>query len=492
MKAGRKINMGVTVVLAAAFLLVISFTSWAEQKLIVVRNTATNSLTATVCDSSRPTPCVNVTPFTGKYFTSSVLPTLGWDPAIGGPGGWTIVGMTSSMATWSGEIWYNEVAGTASLQSVVGTPEAPVSSSTSPSAPTYEPPFQKVVYEAPSTSNPTTCTYAYSGWGPCQYYGAEGYRQYQTAVLTSATPCSGAPNPTSQSCTPPCTWSYSAWGTCDPNTRTQTRTASGCTGTTDQPLSQSCTPTCSSWSYTAWTPSDATCAVGTTQTRTATGSPAPCTGTAPEPTQKTCGSVACIGYAYSAWGTCTNSTQTRTVTGYTPAGCSGTPATQPALSQSCTSGGDPAGTITLRQNDEEPVTVPAKGTKSFKFTTPAGGCSAYPLKWLIVTMINVDLTAGDGQLLVKSTNKGASAAWPTLADYTDLFAAKGYSLGQDWTRAGNGGVFFWRWTIGAPSEALVILPTYTGHTFGQDDTYYLLLYNQGTKSNQYRVMWQCS
>jgi hypothetical protein len=153
---------------------------------------------------------------------------------------------------------------------------------------------------------------------------------------------------------------------------------------------------------------------------------------------------------------------------------------------------DPAGTITLRQNDEESVTLSAKGIGYFKFTTPVGGCSAYPLKWLVITMINVDLTAGDGQLLVKSTNKKASSAWPTLADYTNLFTTKGYSLGQDWTRAGNGGVFFWRWTIGAPSEALVIKPSYAGHTFNQDDTYYLLLYNQGTRQNQYRVMWQCS
>jgi hypothetical protein len=145
----------------------------------------------------------------------------------------------------------------------------------------------------------------------------------------------------------------------------------------------------------------------------------------------------------------------------------------------------------LNQNDEAALTLAAKEIKHFQFTTPTGGCSAYPLKRLVVTMINVDLTAGDGQLLVKSTNKGASAEWPTLADYTDLFATKGYSLGQDWTRAGNGGVFFWRWTIGAPSEALVIFPTYTGHTFDQDDTYYLLLYNQGTESNQYRVLWQC-
>ncbi len=104
-------------------------------------------------------------------------------------------------------------------------------------------------------------------------------------------------------------------------------------------------------------------------------------------------------------------------------------------------------------------------------------------------MINVSTAAGDGQLLVKSSNHGASTALPTLTDYTALF--KAYGNGQDWTRDPNGGVFFWNWSIGAANEVLAILPTYTGHTFNQDDTYYMLLYNQGTTQNQYRVLWQC-
>jgi hypothetical protein len=202
--------------------------------------------------------------------------------------------------------------------------------------------------------------------------------------------------------------------------------------------------------------------------------------------------AACTDYIYSDWSACINNSQSRNVIGYTPQNCTGTPPFSPILAQSCGGGVDPPGTITLQQNNEEAVILDDNKVKYFKFTTPAGGCSAYPLKWLVITMINVDLTAGDGQLLVKSTNNGASPEWPTLADYTYLFGKYGYSLGQDWTRAGNGGVFFWRWTIGAPSEALVILPSYTGHTFNQDDTYYLLLYNQGETSNEYRVLWQCS
>ncbi len=145
----------------------------------------------------------------------------------------------------------------------------------------------------------------------------------------------------------------------------------------------------------------------------------------------------------------------------------------------------------LNQNDEAAVTLAAKEIKYFEVATPAGGCSTALHKWLRITMINVNLAAGDGQLLVKSSNHGASPAMPTLSDYTYEFGLNGYGGGQDWTRDPSGGVFFWNWGIGGANEILVILPAYAGHTFSQDDTYYLLLYNQGTTSNNYRVLWRC-
>ena len=47
--------------------------------------------------------------------------------------------------------------------------------------------------------------------------------------------------------------------------------------------------------------------------------------------------VACTGYTYSAWSACgSNGQQTTTVTGYTPAGCTGTPSTAAVLTQACT------------------------------------------------------------------------------------------------------------------------------------------------------------
>src|SRR5262249_27662136 len=47
--------------------------------------------------------------------------------------------------------------------------------------------------------------------------------------------------------------------------------------------------------------------------------------------------LTCTGYTFSAWSACgTDGQQTWTVTGNTPAGCTGTPSTQPVLTQSCT------------------------------------------------------------------------------------------------------------------------------------------------------------
>ena len=116
------------------------------------------------------------------------------------------------------------------------------------------------------------------------------------------------------------------------------------------------------------------------------------------------------------------------------------------------------------------MTLAAKATQTFTLTTPAGGCGTALHKWLKITMINVSLTGGDGQLLVKSTNHGASPAMPSLADYTYEFGAHSYSSGQDWTRDTSGGVFFWTWAKGQTNEVLAILPTYAGHTLSQDDT----------------------
>jgi len=55
------------------------------------------------------------------------------------------------------------------------------------------------------------------------------------------------------------------------------------------------------------------------------------------------GSTTCTSFTYSAWGTCTNGTQTRTVISSSPSGCTGG---NPVLTQSCTTSGGGGGTTT--------------------------------------------------------------------------------------------------------------------------------------------------
>lgn len=53
--------------------------------------------------------------------------------------------------------------------------------------------------------------------------------------------------------------------------------------------------------------------------------------------------VACTGYTYSAWSACSNGVQSRTVTGTSPNGCTGTPLAQPVLTQTCSTDPNPDG-----------------------------------------------------------------------------------------------------------------------------------------------------
>jgi len=91
-------------------------------------------------------------------------------------------------------------------------------------------------------------------------------------------------------------------------------------------------PACASFVYSAW----GSCQPDSTQTRTITsGSPAGCAGGSPVLTQA-CTYVAptCASFTYSTWGTCqSNSTQSRTVVSSSPANCTGG---SPVLTQSCT------------------------------------------------------------------------------------------------------------------------------------------------------------
>ncbi|MFZ2198972.1 MAG: thrombospondin type 3 repeat-containing protein [Thermodesulfovibrionales bacterium] len=95
---------------------------------------------------------------------------------------------------------------------------------------------------------------------------------------------------------------------------------------------------CTEYTYSEWSACDA----NGQQTRTVTGyTPPGCGGTPSTPAVLTQACtpppVACTGYTYSAWSACgANGQQTRTVTANTPAGCTGTPPTAAILNQACT------------------------------------------------------------------------------------------------------------------------------------------------------------
>ena len=96
--------------------------------------------------------------------------------------------------------------------------------------------------------------------------------------------------------------------------------------------------TCTSFTYSDW----GVCQSNGGQARTVlSSSPSDCADGGPDEspvlTQR-CNYVpptdSCTSFTYSAWGTCTNGTQTRTVTSSSPSGCTGG---NPVLSQSCSS-----------------------------------------------------------------------------------------------------------------------------------------------------------
>jgi hypothetical protein len=129
-------------------------------------------------------------------------------------------------------------------------------------------------------------------------------------------------------------------------------------------------PACTSFTYSAW----GTCTNGT-QTRTvATSVPAGCMGGASPVLSQSCTvAPACTGYTYSAWGTCTNGTQARTVLTSIPTGCTG--GASPVLSQSCT-----AGPVTLTIS---PKTTTVDACTQRSFTASVSNTSNLNVNWSV-------------------------------------------------------------------------------------------------------------
>ncbi len=330
MKGRRKINLRAVVVIATACFLLSSALSWADVKLIVVRNTTTNALTATVCDSSKPLPCVPVAIPSGTNFTSHLLPTLGWDQTILPNGGWTIVGMslvgTNPMSAWAGEVAYN-LGSTASPAFVLasGTPDpALVATSAGP--------YEQVAHVAPVACQ----AYSYTCTQPCSQSGT------CNATVTGSFPmnCSGGIAPiATTTCTyiPPQCTSYSyTLGTCQ-SSGTAPVTGyiglpSGCAGGVAPATAQSCVyvaPQCTGYTYTLGTcqPSNTAPVTGSV------GIPSGCNGGVTPATTQQCsyGSSTCTASNVTTWGACqSNNTQTASTYAST---C--TPPATP-LTQGCT------------------------------------------------------------------------------------------------------------------------------------------------------------
>ncbi len=134
---------------------------------------------------------------------------------------------------------------------------------------------------------------------------------------------------------------------------------------------------CTSFTYSTW----GACQPDGTQTRTVAGSsPAGCTGGSPVLTQA-CTYVppppsACTSFTYSTWGACQpDGTQTRTVLASSPAGCTGG---SPVLTQACAYVPPPPPACTYTYSAWSTCSASGTQTRTVLTTSPAG-CTGTPV-----------------------------------------------------------------------------------------------------------------
>ncbi len=315
--------------------------------------------------------------------------------------------------------------------------------------------------------------------------------------------------PTMLSCVSACTsWTYGSWtpASCAAGTiqsRTATGIPSGCVGLPDALTVQSCPPqACTGYNYT----------LGTCQSNNTApvvsyaGVPAGCSGGATPATTQPCvfSAPTCTSFTYSAWSpsetSCTaGQTLTRSVLTSSPTPCNGG---NPVTTEACPV--TPGGATALKINDTASKwTVPAGGTYLFSATLPSAcTTTSKQLRFSVTgqqTSPNVDIVI----------KKGSA---PTRADYQNLFSISGITAGQytdcvkvTGTNYCNGtGTFFWnfsgtgsgettiayadysltppagsakRW-LNAPINAYASVPN-----FSQAGTYYMLLVNTSSKTS---------
>ncbi len=201
----------------------------------------------------------------------------------------------------------------------------------------------------------TACSYSYSDWGSCQSTG----KRFRTVKGYSPTGCTQVTLPSlTESCTyvesvaPQCVYTYSNWGPCQSSEKQirslLSKSPLGCEEYTRPVLEQRCTYTATqsvatpcSYSYSDW----GSCQSTGKRSRTVTGySPTGCTKTTLPYTVESCSystgntsvtqnTTQCV-YNYSSWGACQiNGKRTRLLTSKSPSGC--VEYTHPTLEQSC-------------------------------------------------------------------------------------------------------------------------------------------------------------
>jgi len=338
---------------------------------------------------------------------------------------------------------------------------------------------------------------SYSAWSAC----SNGF------ITRTGSPagCEGQILSIPCSNTSTCSWTYGAWtpATCAAGsiqTRTATASPSGCTGFPGEPTIQSCPAApvaCTSWTYSAWSPLDGSCTPGSTQTRTVTGSsPAGCTGSpSPSNLSKTCNAPICTSWTYSAWSpseaTCTaGQTLTRTISTSSPAGCTGG---NPVLSEACPNGSNGLqGTTLLFNVNTQHFPLTAGQAKLFNVTAPACTTTAKQLRFTLGGQQSYPRS----DVLVKKVNGNPSRV-PTQADYNAYYAltARGVGPYMDCVSNGDGtctstGSFFWKFDGSGSGETVIVYSSYSNFslgapismktsipTFSQGDSYYLYVVN---------------
>ncbi|MDD5109863.1 MAG: hypothetical protein PHI63_01440 [Patescibacteria group bacterium] len=172
----------------------------------------------------------------------------------------------------------------------------------------------------------------YTTWSSCDAATGKKTRQIES---TSPEVCVVQNPVLSMDCNGCESYNYSAWSACVDYHQTRTVESTlpaDCHGGVQPVVSQECgKKACDFVYYTAWSACNKTTGKRTRQVESTV--PKICTVENPE-LEKDCN--ACESYNYSAWSTCVNNKQTRTVTSTLPADCSG--GVQPELTRECGKG----------------------------------------------------------------------------------------------------------------------------------------------------------